>query len=84
MVHLNLSSNNDSCDANSSRLVTQEVPDINTVNVFEHAHRHLANYRNICQVYHVQAYEERNSEIDAWANDLLKILWIATTARDPG
>ena len=81
---LNLSSNNASCDTDASWLVTQEVPDINTVNVFEHAYRHLADYRNICQVYHVRAYEKRDPEIDVWANDLLTILWTATTARNPG
>jgi hypothetical protein len=84
MVSLNLFSKNSSCDTDTGRLVTQEVPDINPANVFEHAHRHLADYRNICQVYYVRAYEKRNSEIDTWANDLLKILWTATTARDPG
>lgn len=65
-------------------LVTQEVQDRNTANLFEHAHRHLAGYRNICQVYYVRAYKKQNPEIDAWANDLLKTLWAASTGRDPG
>ena len=84
MVPLNLFSNNASHDADPGRPVTREVQDINTVNVFEHAYRHLADYRNLCQVYHVRAYEKQDSEIDTWANNLLKILWTATTAQDPG
>jgi hypothetical protein len=67
-----------------SDTVSQEVRDINTANVFEHAHRDLASYRNQCQVYHVQAYEKQNPGIDAWANDLLRTLWTATTTRDLG
>ena len=64
--------------------VAQDERNIDTTNVFEHAYRHLASYRNLCQVYHVRAYEKQNPEIDAWANDLLKTLWTATTTRDPG
>lgn len=65
-------------------VVAQELQDANTANVFEHAYRHLADYRNICQVYYVRAFEKQNPEIDAWANDLLKILWTTTTTRVPG
>lgn len=84
MVLLSLLSNSASCDSVSGKPATQEGQSIDTANVFEHAYRHLANYRNLSQVYHVRAYEKRNPEIDAWANDLLKTLWTATTARDPG
>jgi hypothetical protein len=84
MASLNLFSNNAPYDTVYGGPITQEVHDINTVNMFEHAYRRLVDYRNICQVYHVRAYEKQNSEIDAWANGLLKILWTATTGRDPG
>jgi hypothetical protein len=69
---------------NQSDTVSQEAWDTNTANVFEYAHRDLASYRNQCQVYHVQAYEKQNTEIDAWADGLLRTLWIATTTRDLG
>lgn len=84
MALLNLIPTDASCDSASGEPTTQEGQSIDTSNVFEHAYRHLANYRNISQVYHVWAYEKQNPEIDAWANDLLKTLWAATTARDPG
>lgn len=71
-------------DTVSGRLTAQEVQDTNTATVFEHAHRRLVDYRNICQVYYVRAYETQNPEIDVWANDLLKTLWTATAAGDPG
>lgn len=86
MVSLNLfsNSNHPQSDTGSGMPTTQEERSTDTANVFEHAHRHLAGYRNLCQVYHVRAYERQNPEIDAWANDLLKTLWTATTTRDPG
>lgn len=84
MVSLKLFSNNIQRDAVSGKPATQEERSTYTENVFEHAHRHLANYRNLCQVYYVQAYEKQNPEIDAWANDLLKTLWTATTTGDSG
>lgn len=84
MVSLNLFSSNAPCDAVSDKPATQKVQGTDTANVFEHAYRHLADYRNICQVYHVRAYERQSPEIDAWANDLLKTLWTATAAGDPG
>lgn len=84
MVSLNLFSNHAQPDGVSGRPTTQEGQGIDTANVFEHTYRHLADYRNLCQVYHVRAHEKQNPEIDAWANDLLKTLWTATTTRDPG
>ena len=84
MVSLKLFSNHTQRDVVSGIPATQEERSIDTANVFEHAYRHLADYRNLCQVYYVRAYEKQNPEIDAWANDLLKTLWTATTARDPG
>lgn len=84
MVSPKLFSNYTRRNAISGSPATQEERNIDTENVFEHAYRHLADYRNLCQVYHVRAYEKQNPEIDAWANDLLKTLWTATTARDPG
>lgn len=81
MVSPNPSSKNAPYDIVSGRLVAQGV---STANVFEHAYRHLVNYRNVCQVYHVLAYANKNPEIDVWANHLLKTLWTATTGRDPG
>lgn len=84
MVSLSPFSGHAQPDTVSSRPATQEKRNIDTANVFEHAYRYLADYRNLCQVYHVRAYEKQDPEIDAWANDLLKTLWIATTARDPG
>ena len=84
MVSLKLFSNNTQHDAVSGEPATQEERNTYTENVFEHAYRHLTDYRNLCQVYHVRAYEKQNPEIDAWANDLLKTLWTATTTRDPG
>ena len=84
MVSLNLVSNSSSRDTVSGRRAAQEAHNINTATVFEHAYRHLVDYRNICQVYYVRAYERQNSEIDAWANDFLTTLWAATTSKDPG
>ena len=84
MVSLNLFSNHSQHDTGSGRPATQEERDAGAANVFEHTYRHLTGYRNLCQVYHVRAYEQQNPEIDAWANDLLKILWTATTTREPG
>jgi len=84
MVSLNLFSDHVQHDSVSSRQATQEGRNIDTANMFEHAYRHLADYRNLCQVYHVRAYEKQNPEIDTWANDLLNTLWTATTTRDPG
>ena len=81
MVSLNLFSNYSQV---SGRPAIQEEQNTDTAIVFELAYRHLAGYRNICQVYHVRAYEEQNPEIDAWANDLLKTIWTATSTRDPG
>ena len=79
MVSLNL------FPKNAKPASAQEQQDVlSTTNVFEHARRHLADYRNICQVYHVRAYQKRDLEIDTWANDLLKTLWTVTTAKDPG
>ena len=84
MVSSNLFSDYGQRDDVSGRPTIQEERNIDTANVFEHAYRHLANYRNLSQVYHVRAYEKQNPEIDAWANDLLNTLWTATTTRDPG
>jgi len=84
MVPLKLSSDHAESGAISSRAATQEERNIDTANVFEYAYRHLADYRNLCQVYHVLAYENQNPEIDTWANDLLKTLWTATTTGDRG
>lgn len=85
MVSLKPFSNQAQRNAIPSRPATQEERNIDTAsNVFEHAYRHLADYRNLCQVYHVRAYEKQNPEIDTWANDLLKTLWTATTTRDLG
>ena len=84
MVSLNLFSGHTQRDVVSGKPATQEERNTDTANVFEHAYRHLADYRNLCQVYYVRAYEKQNPEIDAWANDLLKTLWTATTTRDSG
>ena len=84
MVSPKLFSNYTRRNAISGSPAIQEERNIDTANVFEHTYKHLADYRNLCQVYHVRAYEKQNPEIDAWANDLLKTLWTATTARDPG
>ena len=81
MVLMNLFSNYSQV---SGRSATQEEQNTDTAVVFELAYKHLAGYRNICQVYHVRAYEKQNPEIDAWANDLLKTIWTATTTRNPG
>lgn len=84
MVSLNLSFGHPQYDTASGRPATQEERNADTANVFEYAYRHLSDYRNISQVYYVRAYEKQNPEIDSWANDLLKMLWTATTTRDPG
>lgn len=84
MVSPKLFSNYTQRTAVSGSPAVQEERNIDTANVFEHAYRRLADYRNLCQVHHTQAYEKQDPEIDAWANDLLKTLWTTTTTRDPG